>query len=136
MSKEENRTPSAFPPRKRLIAAAVFAVAAAGAAFLYFHPPGEFKFYPGCLFFKLTGLYCPACGNTRALYRLLHGDLPGSLHMNPMLVPLLLLAALLFCKPELSRSRAVGWTAFWVVAAFWVLRNIPVFPFTLLAPGG
>jgi hypothetical protein len=37
-----------------------------------------------CLFKALTGLPCPACGSTRAVGHLAHGDLAGALVMNPL----------------------------------------------------
>lgn len=39
---------------------------------------------PGvCLFKAVTRLPCPSCGTTRAIFLLLHGDLSGSLLLNP-----------------------------------------------------
>ena len=37
----------------------------------------------GCRFLAVTGLYCPACGGTRALNALLHGHVIASLKLNP-----------------------------------------------------
>ena len=37
----------------------------------------------GCRFLAVTGLYCPACGGTRALNALLSGHLITSLKFNP-----------------------------------------------------
>ena len=36
-----------------------------------------------CIFHKLTGLYCPGCGGTRAVAFLLHGDFLHSLVYHP-----------------------------------------------------
>ena len=36
-----------------------------------------------CIFHKLTGLYCPGCGGTRAVVFLLHGDFLHSLVYHP-----------------------------------------------------
>ena len=41
---------------------------------------------PPCLFFGLTGLYCPGCGGTRAFTALLHGRLLESLIYHPVVV--------------------------------------------------
>ena len=54
----------------------------------------------GCVFHKLTGLYCPGCGGTRAVHSLLAGDIPGSIYFHPLVV--YGVAALLFI--------IVGWT--------------------------
>ncbi len=48
---------------------------------------------PKCFFNKITGLYCPACGNTRSTIALLHGDVLLSIRENitiPFLAFLLL----------------------------------------------
>ncbi len=37
-----------------------------------------------CLFKALTGLPCPSCGTTRAVLLLAHGNLRGSLLLNPL----------------------------------------------------
>jgi len=45
-----------------------------------------------CLIKSIFGGECPGCGMARALAYLLHGDLPGALHSNPlalMVLPLL-----------------------------------------------
>lgn len=50
---------------------------------------------PVCWMKALLGLPCPACGSTRALRHLLHGDVAGAAAMNPGLVAGLALAPLL-----------------------------------------
>lgn len=50
--------------------------------------------YP-CLFYLITGAYCPGCGGTRALRALLHGQLLMSFWYHP-LVPYLALSLPLF----------------------------------------
>ena len=44
--------------------------------------PGE-EVWTGCLFKKLVSLPCPSCGSTRSILTLCHGDLKGSLLLNP-----------------------------------------------------
>ena len=70
--------------KANLLAAAM----AAGAGVLYFFPPGEHSFYPQCPFYRLTHLYCPGCGATRALAALLHGRLLEAAHFNLFVVAL------------------------------------------------
>lgn len=41
---------------------------------------------PPCLFHRLTGLYCPGCGGTRAFIALLHGRFLQSLLYHPVVV--------------------------------------------------
>jgi hypothetical protein len=93
-----------------------------------------------CPLHRLTGLDCPGCGATRAVDLLAHGDLPGALRSN-----LLLLAAGVWVvgwwvhamwpratpwltrwsTPLRQRSPAVVWSLGVLVAAFTVTRNLP-----------
>lgn len=50
---------------------------------------GLSKCFPECSFYRQTGWLCPACGNTRSVKALLHGDILSSLGYN--ITPLLLL---------------------------------------------
>ena len=38
-----------------------------------------------CLFYRLTGLYCPGCGGTRALYALVYGHPLRSFFYHPII---------------------------------------------------
>lgn len=40
----------------------------------------------GCLFHRITGLYCPGCGGTRALLLFFRGDWLRSLQYHPMVM--------------------------------------------------
>ena len=99
---------------------------------------------PPCPFYALTGIWCPGCGSTRCLHALVHLDLPGAMAMNPLLVvsilPMLVLAlhgaglwpaklgglVRLFARP-------IPWMV--VIFVYWIARNLPWYPFNLLAPG-
>ena len=102
-----------------------------------------------CLIRALTGLYCPACGATRAVMALLGGDLYSALRNNLIVtifaVPMFAAAcAVYFCAlsgrlSEISDRTliysAVAICAFGVFFfAFGAVRNISAYPFTLLAP--
>jgi hypothetical protein len=117
----------------------------AAAAVLYHFPPTETTFYPPCMFHLVTGLHCPGCGATRCLHALVHGDLLQALAYNPLLVvasPLLgfgvfQIAYGLWTGQRLPLPRLPAWSIyviFCVMVAYWILRNIPLFPLTLLAP--
>ena len=41
-----------------------------------------------CLFHRATGIFCPACGMTRAAAALAHGELVTAMRWHPLLVPL------------------------------------------------
>jgi hypothetical protein len=102
--------------------------------------PAEAGFYPPCPFHAVTGLWCPGCGGLRAAHQLLTGHPAAALALNPLLVlslPLLLWALAATVGHRARGPSLPGW-ATWagagVVAVFWVLRNVPVDPFTALAP--
>src|SRR6476619_7067440 len=78
---------------RRITSALALAI---GAAVLYRFDPTKFHFYPPCVFHALTGLQCPGCGATRALYHLLHGDVSGAFRFNQiffLMVPFFAVAA-------------------------------------------
>lgn len=120
-------------------------VLAAGSTVLFLFDPSGLALYPPCPFHTLTGLYCPGCGTTRALHQLLHGHLREALGLNPLMVLMLpfLGYSLLSYTTFVVRGRPLpgilaapfwGWLAFGTILAYWVLRNIPLYPFSLLAP--
>ncbi len=125
-----------FTKQKLITLGVLLVLGAAACVVLLLVPPGSphAKWLPKCMFHQLTGLYCPGCGATRALSAMLHGDLKSSLHNNLLLFPLLALIAVLIVKPEISLKCPVAITIVAVVLLFTILRNIPVAPFTYLAP--
>ena len=119
--------------RRPVVFAAVFFAVAAGIV-MYFHYPALMRYFPPCPFHFVTGLHCPGCGATRAAYRLLHGDLAGAARCNLLLLPALGFLLWLCLRKKETLHPAVM-TVFIVLAVlFWILRNLPWAPFTLLAP--
>jgi hypothetical protein len=113
---------------------ALLAGTAAAVVGLYFFDPSTTVMTPPCPFHYLTGLYCPGCGSLRAVHRLLHGNLAAALRLNPLMVASLPFLALLLLRPSLGRRPCVAWAASGIIIAFWILRNIPLWPFACLAP--
>lgn len=99
---------------------------------------------PECSVRRLTGLHCPGCGGTRCTGRLLEGDLAGAFAMNAAVVVIALsFAGLLLAgvwrewRGGSSPSRflpAWAWSLAAFVLVFGLVRNLPWWPFTLLAP--
>jgi hypothetical protein len=128
-----------------VLAAAALAAAPA-AAVLYLYNPLQVSFYPRCVLFLLTGIYCPGCGVLRATHALLHGRIAAALGYNALFVVALpfLLYAMAAQLTQAAAGRPVIPTVhlsgrnarliLWVFIVFTVLRNIPLYPFNLLAP--
>ena len=112
----------------------VLAVGGAGAVLLLFVDPNKpDNLFPKCPFNWLTGLNCPACGITRMLHALLHGDVVAAFHFNAVMLALgVPLAVWLFSRwtrdkwtgERRSVPKSVG-VAVLVVAGIWgVGRNL------------
>ena len=109
-----------------------------------FDPNAANSPFPECMFHALTGWYCIGCGMTRALHALVHGDVPRAFSMNPLAMTMLAISPLLLgwklgWQPAWLRPlvAVVAKPKFWLVVLplYWIARNLPWFPFTLLAPG-
>jgi len=108
--------------------------------------PAGSPWLPPCIFNRLTDLHCPSCGMTRAAWACLDGNFAQAFRLNPLLMTLLPLAVLAFMleilgwvrgRPlpfRLHLGRKSGGLLVAILVLFWILRNIPVWPFTLLAP--
>lgn len=137
--------PVAASARERLIATGFTVFTLLALLFLRVFNPAASGLYPPCPFRLLTGLNCPGCGTLRGLHQLLHGHPLAALDLNPLLILGLPFMGYVFLSYALVTIRGRGlprvfiptpliWAMFWFIIAFWVLRNIPVYPFTLLAP--
>lgn len=131
-----------------MVVAQAAALAIAGVAGVLvlrnFDPVADGSLFPQCPFHALTGGWCIGCGMTRAMHALAHFDLPRAFSMNPLMVLLLLLSPAMLAwywgwRPRAMDPlmRAMGEPRFWLVLlpGYMVLRNLPWWPFNLLAPG-
>ena len=121
-------------------------VLAVAAFLLHQRGPGGLPWLPGCMFHRFTGLHCPGCGMTRAAYATLHGEIGMAFRLNPVGMVLFPIACLGIAlevlgwirgKPlpfRLSAGARGAWVIVGVIFGFWILRNLPWWPFTLLAP--
>ena len=97
--------------------------------------PFKHHLAPPCPFHALTGLWCPFCGATRAVWAGAHGDLHLMLRCNALL-PLILIAVGWGWLAWLGRvsgrwslpvpsGRAFNIAAGGVLLVFTVVRNLP-----------
>jgi hypothetical protein len=136
--------PTPVPPLRRRLGPPALTATVVGAAvgLLAVVDPEQPGHYPTCPFLYLTGYYCPGCGSLRAVHALAHGDLGTALDRNVLLVvavPVLIALFLVWTRRVIQGRPFVRSAPPWViqgifvlVAAFWVLRNVPAFSW--LAP--
>ena len=115
--------------------------------FLCLLPPAVFLMYlmfreqlvafaarlPACPFHALTGFYCPACGNTRSVLALLHGDVLSALRFSvvpplaALLGGLLYLELVLWCcgsRRQILPRKGAFWAALGVLLLlYFAVRN-------------
>jgi hypothetical protein len=121
-------------------------VAALGVILLRVFDPATAGIFPPCPLHYLTGWYCPGCGSLRAMHALLHGNLQQAWAMNPLTIMLLPFVAYGLASELLGVVRGRGLpqpvlpasyirALCGVIVLFGIVRNLPLYPFSLLAPG-
>ncbi len=131
-------------PTGRVLAAAGILAAAAGVFVISYFNPTTAGFFPVCPLHALTGLNCPGCGLTRGFHALFHGDVFGALQFNVLLPAFLFVGIYFFVSLALIVVRGRGlslnifkpqllWCFLIVLIVFGVVRNLPFYPFTILA---
>lgn len=142
----DDEHPSAGRATGRSARWALGGLAVAGLAYVAVVDPNEPNLVPSCAFKALTGLDCPGCGGTRAVHALLHGDVASALNHNVLVVATIAVAVVWLVwnrlAPRLGRepkrfSLSPPWAIalFIGVGAFWLLRNVPIAPFSWLGSG-
>ena len=129
----------------RALALSGAGIAGLGAAVVALFEPSTSSFFPACPLLTYTGFACPGCGLTRGFHALFHGDVVTALDYNA-LIPLwagifgyLAVAGIIFGVTGRSLKLGVlrpGWlfTLLGLLIGFGIVRNIPVYPLTLLFP--
>jgi hypothetical protein len=132
--------------RQRPWLLAMMAALALAAVVLGVFDPATSGIFPPCPVRYLTGWYCPGCGSLRAIHLLLHGNLRAAWAMNPLTVVLLPFLSYGLISSALFEFRGRGLPepflrAVWIralcaaIILFGIVRNLPMHPFHLLAPG-
>lgn len=118
---------------------------AGGAVVTFLFDPVKSSFLPVCPLFSLTGFACPGCGLTRGFHALFHGDIITAIDFNALIpfwavvfgwvfVSLILLAVRGRGLPMWPTYPKVLWVFMIVLVGFGVLRNVPIWPLTILFP--
>ncbi|MEN6357856.1 MAG: DUF2752 domain-containing protein [Armatimonadota bacterium] len=97
------------------------------------------RWLPPCPFHLLTGLYCPGCGLTRAANEMAAGHIVAAIRLNVFMMVIIPLIGLttfirIIAHQQVRMSNRAAWIVLASMMIFWAARNIPVFPFSLLAP--
>lgn len=93
-----------------------------------------------CVFYEITGLYCPGCGITRLCLSLFEGDIYQAFRYNPIIfidLPILFILFVLniFLKKNKNIKKITDVIIIFlatITIIFGVIRKIPIFSF--LAP--
>lgn len=130
---------------ERLAAISGVAALSAGSVAVWYFDPAKANVFPACLLLSVTGFACPGCGLTRGFHELFHGRFIPALDFN-LLIPvwafvlgyvwisLLMLAVRGRGLPMWMKDPKFLWASMVVLLVFGVLRNIPVWPLTILFP--
>jgi hypothetical protein len=113
---------------------------------LWKYDPVTAGFFPPCIFYKATDLYCPGCGATRACDALIEGNFGKAFGYNPLFVVcfpfviLFLICSIWFgivkneeFKVHARFSKYLLILAF-VTLAYGVIRNLPFEAFSWMRP--
>lgn len=91
-----------------------------------------------CLFYEITGYYCPGCGITRVLFSLLKLDFYQAFRYNPLIFILIIITVIYwlvkfilkkFMNISIEIPNYVYYILLVIVIIFGILRNIPMFDF-------
>ena len=111
--------------------------AACGCVALAIVDPTKHLVTPPCPLRALTGWWCPLCGGTRAVSRLLRGDVVGAFHFNALfviLLPVIVAVWASFAFPGrlprvsglLANTQRATVAVFALLVVFMVVRNTPL----------
>ncbi len=132
---------------KRILIVLVITIGIVGLLTIYyFNNPSEHSFFIPCPFKFATGYHCPGCGSQRAIHQLLHLDIVAAFRLNPLMVlslPLIFWGLGVMIYNYINQTKHRVWLFyskyfiygyFGIAVVYWVARNLPYYPFNLLAP--
>lgn len=106
--------------------------------FLYIKVSNYYNFEIDCIFYKLTGLYCPGCGITRMFESLFNLKFYQAFRFNPLVFVLLILfiiyliIGLFISKPTLKKiNKIIIYPLLLIIVIYGILRNFPTFSYLI-----
>ncbi len=113
---------------------------------LYFFDPEDVRFFPRCPFHTITGYFCAGCGSQRAIHSFLHLRFSDAFSHNFLVFPAAVILLYHYAYPWINRQfrwklpnllymKNAPWYILGVIMVFFILRNLPYYPFTWLSPG-
>ena len=116
-----------------------------GVAYTFLNPYGKASVLPKCIIHSATGLYCAGCGLQRAMHEFFQGNWYAAFRLNAFFTSILLVFLLDFVLlilrlekirplPFLFKNQTLLLVVASLLILFMVLRNLPMEPFTFLAP--
>lgn len=107
--------------------------------------PSTVNFLPKCPLYLTTGFYCPGCGSQRATHYLLNLNFIAVAKQNVLYILGLLFIAyhfLIIAYNYIFKKNIYNYIyhpktpiiVLIIVVIFWIIRNIPMVPFQILAP--
>lgn len=115
-----------------------YAIMAISVFLIYYILNKKFGFSIPCIFYKITGLYCPGCGITRLLFALVNLEFYESFKYNPWIFILIVLGLFyLICKlfiflkfKKIIKIPNYVYIILIIISIiFGIFRNIPGFDF-------
>lgn len=116
-----------------LIVLIVFIIVIIG-ILIYFKYLSEFIKIPQCTIFTKTGIYCPGCGGTRAVYSLYKGNILKSLYYNPIVLYIIVILFWYIITEGISKilnkknklvfkdTRKYIWIGFYLILINWIIK--------------
>ena len=86
----------------------MMAAVTAAAIFAWIYGYSVLQKIPDCTFERITGLYCPGCGGSRAFIALVRGDIMGSLKFHPAVLYGIIVYAVFMIRMFLLKHYGIG----------------------------
>lgn len=125
--------------RKKIIKLIIITIISISFLLLYKYLYEKYSIGIPCIFHKITKLYCPGCGITRAIFYLMKLDIKKSLQCNILLYilsPFLLIYTYNYIKiwlnetkkdPSKIISKKIWYSLLLITLLFGIVRNIEYF---------